>query len=37
LLKCQEFVRQTDGMWLVVSSRAILDGDFQCHSECPIV
>jgi len=31
LLQLQELVRQTDGLRLVVSSRAILDGDFQGH------
>ena len=31
LFEPQEFFRQTDGMRLVVSSRAIIDGDFDCH------
>jgi hypothetical protein len=31
LLQLQELVRQTDGLRLVVSSRAIFDGDFQGH------
>lgn len=29
LLESQQFFRQTDGMWLVVSSGAVLDDDFQ--------
>jgi hypothetical protein len=36
LLEFEEFVRQTDGMRLVISSRAILDGDIQAHVfDCP--
>ena len=31
LLKFQEFLRQTDGVWLVVSSRAIFDCNVQTH------
>ena len=31
LLESQQFFRQTDGMWLVVSSGAIFDGNFQSH------
>lgn len=31
LLQCQNFLRQTDGARLVVSSRAILDSDFRIH------
>jgi hypothetical protein len=31
LFELEQFVRQTDGMRLVVSSRAILDGNFQGH------
>ena len=31
LLQLEELVRQTDGMRLVVSSRAVFDGDLQWH------
>ena len=31
LFELQQFVRQTDGVRLVVSNTAILDGDFQTH------
>ena len=31
LLEPQKFLRQTDGVWLVVSSRAIFDFDLQTH------
>ena len=33
LFEFQEFFRQTDGLGLVVSSRAILDGDVQGHND----
>ncbi|SRR6266511_952337 len=32
LLKRQDFLRQTDGLRFVVSSRAIFDGDFRIHN-----
>ena len=32
LLEPQQFLRQTDGMWLIVSSRAIFNDDFQTHN-----
>ena len=31
LFQSQKFLRQTDGLRLVVSNRAILDDDFQAH------
>ena len=31
LFECQKFFRQTDGFWLVVSSRAVLDCYFRPH------
>lgn len=31
MLQLEQFVRQTDGMRLVVSSGAILDGNIQSH------
>ena len=31
LLELQEFDRQTDGLWLIVSSRAIFDRYFRFH------
>ena len=31
LLELQQFLRQTDGMRLVVSSRAIFNDDFDAH------
>jgi len=31
LFECQKFFRQTDGFWLVVSSRAVLDCYFRTH------
>ena len=33
LFELEELVRQTDGKRLVVSSRAIFDGDFQTHND----
>jgi hypothetical protein len=32
LFEFQQFVRQTDGLRFVVSSRAIFDGNLECHS-----
>jgi hypothetical protein len=32
LLEPQQFLRQTDGLRLVVSSRAVFDGDLDCHN-----
>jgi hypothetical protein len=32
LFECQKFFRQTDGFWLVVSSRAVLDCYFRTHT-----
>ncbi len=31
LLELEKFVRQTDGVWLIVSSGAIFDRDIQSH------
>lgn len=36
LLELEQFLRQTDGMGLVVSSRAILDFDVEAHGETVI-
>ena len=36
LFEPQQFLRQTDGMWLIISSRAIFDLHFYCHNHASL-